>query len=157
MTLVSTFNFRIENERKEKERIASRYMPGVAIWFGGSIERLDRGSSPRRRGPVFYGGGGGEFESTITSSAFLFFAGEKKKVSQLLSYPNKLTQQSLEEEKKGRFPNSFGFFTPLIIRGEGSSYIGAPEERRVIIFHSYLYTYHKRRGWAGEAKQNKKI
>jgi hypothetical protein len=49
----------------------------------------------------------------------LFFAGEKKKVSQLLSYPNTLTQQSLEEEKKGRFPNSFGFFYPTYYKGRG--------------------------------------
>jgi hypothetical protein len=118
MTLVSTFNFRIENERKEKERIASRYMPGVAIWFGGSIERLDRGSSPRRRGPVCYGGGGGEFESTITSSAFCFLP-EKKKVSQLLSYPNTLTQQSLEEEKKRAFSQQFWFFYPTYYKGRG--------------------------------------
>jgi hypothetical protein len=118
MTLVSTFNFRIENERKEKERIASRYMPGVAIWFGGSIERLDRGSSPRRRGPVCYGGGGGEFESTITSSAFCFLPEKKKSFT--ASFLSKHTHTTIFRRRKKRaFSQQFWFFYPTYYKGRG--------------------------------------
>lgn len=89
-------------------------MPGVAIWFGGSIERLDRGSSPLRRGPVCYGGGGGEFESTITSSAFCFLPEKKKSFTASFLSKHTHTTKSLEEEKKGVFPTVLVFLPHLL-------------------------------------------